>query len=297
MRYLGWLIFLPLTGCSLPSPTPPSAEFLVADASSTYWVRSGPSGISARNSPLILTSANDRFYEVYVGEVTRSYEDAVFTGEPIYSRDLLSGARKLLWQETRVFAWEKAYLTANPSARLLGPDEDGSDDVSVAATGETDILGVVGPYVLYDGRVVLERENFEQADSSRGALDVRSGAVVPLDALVRDTSILGAGAVREKGLVRWRHGGYDVLARWNDDRGESEVVLRDRRGREWPLGYVSTRLPRIFWLDEPKVDGRIRSALANAFDDANADDVETLLVRRQNHDSHEARLASLKGSP
>jgi len=221
----------------------------------------------------------------------------VFTGEPIYSRDLLSGARRLLWQETRVFAWEKAYLTANPSARLLDPEEDGSDDVSVAATGETDILGVVGPYVLYDQRIVLERENFEQADSSRGALDVRSGAMVPLDALVRDTSILGAGAVREKGLVRWTHGGYDVLARWNDDRGESEVVLRDRRGNEWPLGHVSTRLPRIFWLDEPRVDGRIRSALGNAFDDASAEDVETRLVRRRSHDPPGVRLASVKGSP
>ena len=165
MKYPGWLVFLPLLGCSLPVPAPPSAEFLVADAGSTYWVRSGPHGVSARTSPLILTSANNRFYEVYVDEVTRSYDDAIFTKEPIYSRDLLTGQKKLLWEEGRVAAWEKAYLNRNPGAHLLDPEDEGSDDVAVSASGESDILAVVGPYVLYDRRVVLERENFQASDS------------------------------------------------------------------------------------------------------------------------------------
>lgn len=279
MKSPRWLLFLPLMGCSLPAPTPPSAEFLVADAGSTYWVRSGPRGINARTSPLILTSADNRFYEVYVGEETRSYEDAIFTREPIYSRELLSGRKKLLWEEGKVTAWEKSYLTANPEARLLDPDEDGDDDVSVAATGEAEILAVVGPYVLYDRHLTLEKENFEQSDSSRGAIDVRSGQAVPLEALVRDTAVLGAGAIRETNKVRWRHSGYDVIARWDDDRNESEVVLRDLRGHEWPLGYVGTRLPRIFWLDQPRVDPGLRRALLTAFDDARSDDYETQLVK------------------
>jgi hypothetical protein len=279
MKYPSWLCLLPLAvGCSLPVPTPPSAEFLVADAGSTFWVRSGPHGVTARNSPLILTSADNRFYEVYVGEVTRSYEDAIFTREPIYSRDLLTGRKKLLWEESKVAAWEKAYLTRNPDARLLEPDEEGSDDVSVAATSESDILAVVGPYVLYNRRVTLERGNFQASDSSKDAIDIRSGTSIALDALVKDTSILGAGAVREAESVRWRHSGYDVIARWDDDRGESEMVIRDMRGHEWTLGYVSTRLPRIFWLDQPRVDGKLRSALVNAFDDARSDEFETQLV-------------------
>jgi hypothetical protein len=279
MKSPRWLLFLPLIGCSLPAPTPPSAEFLVADAGSTYWVRSGPRGINARTSPLILTSADNRFYEVYVGEETRSYQDAIFTREPIYSRDLLSGRKKLLWEEGKVTAWEKSYLTANPEARLLDPDEDGDDDVSVAATGEAEILAVVGPYVLYDRHLTLEKENFEQSDSSRGAIDVRSGESVPLEALVRDTAVLGAGAIRETNKVRWRHSGYDVIARWDDDRSESEVVLRDLRGHEWPLGYVGTRMPRIFWLDQPRVDPGLRRALLTAFDDARSEDYETQLVK------------------
>src|SRR5688572_465694 len=134
MRYPAWLVFVPLIGCSLPAPAPPSAEFLVADASSTYWVRSGPRGIHARQSPLILTNADDRFYEVYVGEVTRSYEDAIFTREPIYSRDLVSGQSRLLYEDKRISAWEKSYLSGNPHARLLDPDEDGTEAVTIAAT-------------------------------------------------------------------------------------------------------------------------------------------------------------------
>lgn len=278
MKYPGWLVFLPLLGCSLPVPAPPSAEFLVADAGSTYWVRSGPHGVSARTSPLILTSANNRFYEVYVDEVTRSYDDAIFTKEPIYSRDLLTGQKKLLWEEGRVAAWEKAYLNRNPGAHLLDPEDEGSDDVAVSASGESDILAVVGPYVLYDRRVVLERENFQASDSSRDAIDLRSGTSIALDAVVKDTSILGAGAVREGDRVRWRHSGYDVIAQWDADRGESEMVIRDMRGHEWALGYVGSRLPRIYWLDQPRVDVKLRTALANAFDDARADDVESRLV-------------------
>ena len=278
MKSPRWLLLLPLMGCSLPAPSPPSAEFILADAGSTYWVRSGPRGINARTSPLILTSADNRFYEVYVDEETRSYDDAIFTREPIYSRDLLTGRKKLLWQEPRVTAWEKSYLTANPEARLLDPDEDGSDDVSVAASGESDILAVIGPYVLYDRHLTLEKENFEQSDSSRAAIDLRSGQTVPLEAVVRDTSVLGAGAIREADKVRWRHSGYDVIARWDDERNESQVILRDLRGHEWPLGYVGSRLPRIFWLDEPRVDPGLRRALLTAFDDARSDDYETQLV-------------------
>lgn len=278
MKSPRWLLLLPLMGCSLPAPSPPSAEFILADAGSTYWVRSGPRGINARTSPLILTSADNRFYEVYVDEETRSYDDAIFTREPIYSRDLLTGRKKLLWQEPRVTAWEKSYLTANPEARLLDPDEDGSDDVSVAASGESDILAVIGPYVLYDRHLTLEKENFEQSDSSRAAIDLRSGQTVPLEAVVRDTSALGAGAIREADKVRWHHSGYDVIARWDDERNESQVILRDLRGHEWPLGYVGSRLPRIFWLDEPRVDPGLRRALLTAFDDARSDDYETQLV-------------------
>jgi hypothetical protein len=244
-------------------------------------VSSGPKGIDARNSPVILTSAGDRFYQVYVGEETRSYEDAVFSREPLYSRDLLTGSRKLLWDERRVNEWEKTYLTENPGARLLDPDDDGSEDVSVSGTSEADILAVLGPYVLYERRSTLEKQDFQQSDSARGAIDVRTGASVPLQSLVRDTSILGAGATRKGDVVTWHHSGYEVEARWDSDRIQSEVILKDLRGHEWPLGYLSARLPRIYWLDQPRVDARLRHALAAAFDDARSEDIDTQLASRR----------------
>ena len=274
------LILIPLMGCSLPAPAPPSAEFLVADASTTYWVKSGPRGISARTSPIILTSADNRFYEVYVGEVTRSYEDAIFIREPIYRRDVLSGDSKLLFDDTRISVWERSYLSGNPDARLLDPEEDGDEDLAIAATGEAEILAVAGPYLLFDRWATLERENFQEADSARGAIDIRSGESISLGTLLRDSAALGLGAVKEEKGLRWRHSGYDVLARWDSERQETAVLLRDLRGHEWPLGYVDSQLPRIFWLDEPRVDGKLRTALANAFEDARSEDFDTHLVRR-----------------
>ena len=242
---------------------------------------------------MILTSADNRFYEVYVGEVTRSYEDAFFTRQPIYSRDLLTGKKNLLFEDTKIAAWEKAYLTVNPKARLLDPEEEASEDVSVAATGEAEILAVAGPYVLFSRRATLEHDDREQSDSSRSAIDIRSGAAVPINALVRDAAMLGAGAVREGNGVRWRHGGYEVVAKWDEESAETHVVLRDLRGNEWPLGTVNTRLPRLFWLDEPKVDGKLRVALSEAFEEARSDDVETQLVDRKRGISRQpVRLAA-----
>ena len=294
MRYPGFIFLLPLLGCSLPAPKPPAAEFLVADGGSTYWVRSGAAGINSRTSPLILATADSRFYEVYVEAVTRSYEDAIFTREPIYSRDLLTGRKKMLYEDNKVSAWEKMYLSSNPEARLLDPDEDTNNDVSVAATGESDILGVAGPYVLYDRRITLEKTNFEQSDSSRGAIDIRSGAAVPINALVRDTAVLGAGGVREGNVVRWRHAGYDVIAQYDTARAETLVALRDLRGHQWPLGYVDSRLPRIFWLDQPRVDPILRTALRHAFENAREHDQDAQFVsRRRTPVSHpRVRLAA-----
>lgn len=279
MRTLCWLLILPLAGCSLPDPKPPAAEFLVADGSSTYWVKSGPSGIHARVSPLILTRAGGRFYEVFVGQSTRSYEDALFSGEPIYRRDLVTGESTLLWQDERISAWERAYLASHPAARLLDPDEE-SDDVSVFATGESEILGIVGPFILYTHRSNLENLHSQRADTARGVIDVRIGKPVPIAALAIDTAAMSDGGVRENGGLRWRHAGYDVIARLDTTRNETQVILRDLRKNHWTLGYVKSPVPRIFWLDEKRVDPRIRSAIGDAFDGALSDEDLTQLASR-----------------
>src|SRR6476659_9485652 len=163
MRTRGWLILIALAGCRLPDPTPPAAEFLVADGSSTYWVTSNRSGIHARVSPLILARAGDHYYDVFVGESTRSYQDAIFSAEPIWRRDLVTGDTTLLGQDPKITAWESVYLSRNPSARLLDPDEGDEDAVSLSATAESDILGVIGPYVLYTHRSMIQNADIERA--------------------------------------------------------------------------------------------------------------------------------------
>jgi len=280
MRIRHWLVVIPLIGCSLPAPQPPGAEFLVADASSTYWVKSGPGGIHARVSPLILTRASGRFYEVFVGENTRSYDDAVFTAEPIYRRDLITGDSTLLWKDPSVDAWEKVYLARHPSAELLDPDSDEGDNVTLSVTGEADILGVAGPYLLYTHSSTLENSQSERGDTARGVIDIRVGKAVPFTTLAGDTAALADGGIHEPGDVRWKHTGYDVIARYDTTRRETQVVLRDHRRREWPLGFVNSPAPRIFWLDEPKVDPRVRTAISRAFEGAVSDEENTQLVHR-----------------
>ncbi len=292
MRNLRWLFVLPFFGCSLPAPQPPSAEFLVADGSSTYWVKSGPAGIHARVSPLILTRAAGRYYEVFVGESTRSYEDAYFSGEAIYRRDLMTGDSTVLWEDSRIGDWEKVYLARHPSARLLDPDED-APDVALSATGEADILGIVGPYVLYTHRSTLENSAMQHADTAKGIVDVRVAKPVPMAALARDTAAISDGGIRENGTVRWRHSRYDVIARFDTTRRETEVVLRDLRHREWTLGYVDSPVPRIFWLDEPRIDARVRTAISHAFEGALSDEDMSQLASRDLSLAHPASFRAL----
>ena len=167
----------------------------------------------------------------------------------------------------------------NPSARLLDPaDDDNPDAVALSATGEADILGVVGPYVLYTHRSTIESSDMERADTARGILDVRLAKTVPITAIVGDTASISGGGIRERNFMRWRHSGYDVLARFDSTRRQSEMMLRDARHRVWKLGYVNSRVPRIFWLDGPRVDARIRTAITRAFEGALSDDETSQLA-------------------
>jgi hypothetical protein len=280
MRYLGTLVLAAVAGCSSPSPAPPTAEFLVTDGGSTYWVKSAATGIHARVSPLILTRAGGRYYEVYVGEETRSYEDAVFTREPIIRRDLLTGDSAVLFEDGQVETWERQYLARNPAARLLDPDEDGEDQVSYAATSEADIVGVLGPYVLYTHRSLVETSDIEKADTARGIVDVRFGKPVAVSTIARDTAALEGGGIRDGHDVTWTHDGYEVVARYDTDRDQTKLLLRDARRHEWPLGYLRSRRPRVFWLDQPRLDARVRSAITEAFDGALSDDDRVQLASR-----------------
>ena len=104
MRTRGWLILIALAGCRLPDPTPPAAEFLVADGSSTYWVTSNRSGIHARVSPLILARTNGRYYEIFVSEIDRSFPRALFSGERVFRRELATGDSSIIFDDTKALS-------------------------------------------------------------------------------------------------------------------------------------------------------------------------------------------------
>ncbi|MFL5468830.1 MAG: hypothetical protein ACJ8AE_03445 [Gemmatimonadaceae bacterium] len=273
MRYTvsAFVVLALAAGCALPPPPPPTAEFLVSAGDQTYWVRSDNSGLKIRGSPLILARTGGRYYELYVGEIDRSFPRALLSGERVFRRELATGDSTIIYEDTAVVQMAEAYQRQHPRARLLGPDDDPEDDVDVTAVGETDILNVLGPYVAIEHRLSIERgEDHDQDDTTRAVIDLRNGKPVALDRMLRDSTVHEAAG--EGGFVhrRWRHDGFDVVSHYDSVNKANSLAMRDRRGREWKLGYVASSFVQIFWLDKPRVDANTRHALARAFNDATA---------------------------
>jgi hypothetical protein len=257
--------------CALPPPPPPTAEFLVTAGDQTYWVQSNNSGLRIRGSPLILARTAGRYYEIFVGEIDRSFPRALFSGERVFRRELATGDSTVIFEDTSVVHLSEEYHRQHPRAPLLGPDDDPDDSIEITAVGETDILNVLGPYVALEHRLSVERANdHDQDDTTRVVIDLRSGKAAELDRMLRDSTVQEAAG--EGGLVnrRWRHDGYDVLSHYDSAHKANALTLRDRRGREWRLGLVASSFVQIFWLDKPRVDAQTRHALARAFNDATA---------------------------
>jgi hypothetical protein len=269
MRYTTVAMLVLAGGCALPPAPPPAAEFLVSAGDQTYWVRSDRSGLRIRGSPLILARTGGRYYEVYVGEIDRSYPRALFSGERIFRRDLASGDSAIIYDDTTVVRMAADYRRRHPRAPILGPEDDPEDEIEVSAVGETDILNVLGPYVALEHRLSVEHaDEHSQDDTTRAVIDLRNGKPVGLDRMLRDSTIQEAAG--EGGLAnrRWRHDGFDVISHYDSAHKQNVLAMRDHRGREWKLGLVASSYVQIFWLDKPKVDARTRRALARAFNDA-----------------------------
>lgn len=269
MRYTTAVTLVLAGACALPPPPPPTAEFLVSAGDQTFWVRSDNSGLRIRGSPLILARTGGRYYEVYVGEIDRSFPRALFSGERVFRRDLATGDSSVIYDDTVVVRMAADYRRRHPRAPTLGPDDDPDDNIEVSAVGETDILNVLGPYVAIEHRLSIEHADEHSVDdTTRAVIDLRTGKPVELDLVLRDTTVreaAGEGGVSNR---RWRHDGYDVISHYDSAQKANALAMRDRRGREWKLGMVSSSYVQIFWLDKPTVDARTRHALSRAFNDA-----------------------------
>lgn len=268
MRYTTAVILVLAGACALPPPPPPVAEFLVSAGDQTYWVRSDHSGLRIRGSPLILARTGGRYYEVYIGEIDRSFPRALFSGERVFRRDLARGDSAIIYDDTTIIQMAADYRRRHPRAPLLGPEDDPDDEIEISAVGETDILNILGPYVALEHRLAIERGDHSEDDTTRAVIDLRNGKPVALDHVLRDTTVheaAGEGGISKR---RWRHDGYDVISYYDSTHKANALSMRDRRGREWKLGMVASSYVQIFWLDKPKVDAETRHALARAFNDA-----------------------------
>lgn len=154
----------------------PPAEFLVAAGDSTYWVRSDAAGIKLRGSPMVLARLDNRFLELYVVDDDRSFENALFVGQRLFQRDLISGDSTEIFQDTVVGAMAEKYERKNPDARRLAPDEDPGEEPSISATAEVSVLGVHGPFLSIEYHVDTSGTGDESWHMTRhAALDLRTG--------------------------------------------------------------------------------------------------------------------------
>ncbi|MDQ2889939.1 MAG: hypothetical protein M3R65_05220 [Gemmatimonadota bacterium] len=255
--------------CTSPAFGPPDAEFLVATADSTFWVHSGAQGIRVRAVPMTLTQFDGRFHEVFIANLDRSFDDAVFTGERVYVRDLQSDDSTLVYDDSAIVTMAARHAKSFPGATPLRTDDETPQDPKMSAYGETDVLEVRGPYVLLEHRTTFQMRAGSQHDTAEAAVDLRTGRAATQEAMSRD-SVRDDSNVARTAPRSWTRRGYTVAV---GDAGDGlvSVTLRDASRRAWPVLTVSEH-PRLYWLDNPPVDGAVRHALSRAFNSAAAYD-------------------------
>lgn len=166
---------------------PPDAEFIVAAGDSTYWVRSASSGITVRGSPMVLARQDERFLELYVVDDDRSFEDALFVGQRLFQRDIVSGDSTEIFGDTLVAALAEAYETRNPDARRLSAEEDPQEEPAHSVTSEVSVLGVHGPFLSLEYHVDTSGSGDESWHMTRHVvLDLRTGKAATLRDVVGD---------------------------------------------------------------------------------------------------------------
>ncbi len=227
---------------AVPPPPSPQAEFIIAAADSVYWVRSDLDGIRVRGAPMTLAQVGSRFAELYVVDEDHSFYDAVYVGQRLFKRDLISGDSVALVADTLMPVMARAYAAANPDERPLAPDEEGNENPRTIATAEILLLDAHGPWLSYEHRTDIDVVGGQSSHGSRrGVLDLRTGSAATLEA------IFGVRAAREltaAGRARWT-AVRDSLVAAAADEGEEARAEIDRFGfdpRSFTLGTEDREL-------------------------------------------------------
>ena len=165
----------------------PRTEFIVAAGDSTYWVRTEGSRVTLRGSPMVLARLDGRFRELYVVDEDHSFENALFVGQRLYQRDLISGDSTEVFRDTLVTSLAERYERRHPEARRLAPDEDTAEEPATQATAEVSVLSVHGPFLSLEYHADTSGAGDETWHMTRHAvIDLRTGKQVTL------TDVLGA---------------------------------------------------------------------------------------------------------
>jgi hypothetical protein len=139
-------------------------------------------------APLFLASYGGRFYEIFVADDDRSYDNALLVGQRLYRRDLVDGDSVMLFADTIVPRIANAYALAHPRERPLDPDEDVRENPQTRATAEFDVLDVHGPYLSFQYHADVAEPGLIAWHTTRhGVLDLRSGHAVRIADLFDDT--------------------------------------------------------------------------------------------------------------
>lgn len=216
-----------------PPPPAPPTEFLVAAGDSVFWIRSEADGIRVRGAPMVLALVGGRLAELYVTDEDHSFYDAVYVGQRLFKRDLISGDSSQLFADTLMRILARNYAAANPDEQPLAEEEVGSEDPRIVGSAEILVLDILGPWASYEYRTDVDIIGRPSSHGlRRGVLDLRTGLPTTLEAL------LGRAASRlaiAEGQRQWRELRDSTLAAaagTKDEkvlRGEYERLSFDAR--------------------------------------------------------------------
>jgi hypothetical protein len=166
-----------IAACSrAPQGPPPHTEFLVANVDSTFWVTSDARGIRMRGAPIVLARDAGRFHELYVADDDRSFYDAIFVGQRLYRRDLISGDSTQLLSDGEVADMAERFAVEHPNERPLAADEEGAQNPRTSAMAELHLLDLHGPYASFEHLTDIDiRGGSSRHAAHGGVIDLRTG--------------------------------------------------------------------------------------------------------------------------
>ncbi len=219
------VLLVALAACGKPQPRPPRTQFLVLAGDSTFWVRSGSSGMRARGSPIQLARLGGKFYEVFVADDDQSYSDASIVGQQVYRRDLVTGDSLLIFDDTTITGIARWYGRQHPHDHPLESDEEPSDEPHVDAASEFDVLDQMGPYLSYFYRADLTVTGSEEWHvARRGVLDLRDGRSMGLASLF---GARAAGSLVRRGRALFSQTLDSILASSDERARQAATAIGD----------------------------------------------------------------------